>query len=44
VEELNQLLFEQQKMIDRLTREVASLRAGTGGVESGPPNDPPPHY
>ena len=44
VEEINQLLFEQQKAIDRLTREVANLRASTGGVEGGPPNEQPPHY
>ena len=44
VEELNQLLFEQQKMIDRLTREIASLRARAAGVDSGPSNEPPPHY
>lgn len=44
VEELNQLLFEQQKTINRLTREIASLRTVAAGVESGPPNDPPPHY
>ena len=44
VEELNQLLFEQQKIIDRLTREVAILRTSTSGVESGTQNEPPPHY
>ena len=44
VEELNQLLIDQQKVIDRLTREIAILRAGTSGVESGTQNEPPPHY
>jgi SlyX protein len=44
VEELNQLLFDQQKMIDRLTREISNLRARAAGVESGTSNDPPPHY
>jgi uncharacterized coiled-coil protein SlyX len=44
VEELNQLLFEQQKVIDRLTREIANLRASAGGVEAGSQNSPPPHY
>jgi uncharacterized coiled-coil protein SlyX len=44
VEELSQLLFTQQKLMDRLTREIAGLRARAGGVEGGPPNDPPPHY
>jgi uncharacterized coiled-coil protein SlyX len=44
VEELNRLLFDQQKMIDRLTREIANLRAGATGVEGGPQSEPPPHY
>jgi SlyX protein len=44
VEELNQLLFDQQKVIDRLTREIARLRAGAAGVESDTSNEPPPHY
>jgi SlyX protein len=43
VEELNQLIFDQQKVIDRLTREIASLRAGAAGVD-GASNEPPPHY
>jgi uncharacterized coiled-coil protein SlyX len=44
VDEMSHLLFEQQKVIDRLVREIASLRARSNGVEVGPPNDPPPHY
>jgi uncharacterized coiled-coil protein SlyX len=44
VEELNRLLFAQQKTIDRLTREIANLRAGAAGVEGGPHSEPPPHY
>lgn len=44
VEELNRLLFEQQKVIDRLTREIGNLRTRATGVEGGPQNEPPPHY
>ena len=44
VEELNQLLFNQQKVIDRLTRELALLRASASGVETGTQSEPPPHY
>lgn len=44
VEELNRLLFDQQKVIDRLTREIANLRANSSGVEGSPHNEPPPHY
>jgi uncharacterized coiled-coil protein SlyX len=44
VDEMSQLIFEQQKVIDRLVREIASLRATATGVEGGPQNEPPPHY
>ena len=44
VEELNQLVFDQQKLMDRLIREIAGLRASVGGVEGGGPSEPPPHY
>ena len=44
VEELNQLLFEQQKLMDRMIRELAGVRARVGGVDAGGPNEPPPHY
>jgi len=44
VDEMSHLIFEQQKLIDRLIREIASLRARSTGVEGGPQNEPPPHY
>jgi uncharacterized coiled-coil protein SlyX len=44
VDEMSQLLFEQQKVIDRLIREIASLRARATGVAGGAPDEPPPHY
>jgi uncharacterized coiled-coil protein SlyX len=43
VEELSQVVFEQQKTIDRLTKEVSIARDRMAGVEGGPV-DPPPHY
>ena len=42
VEELSQVVFSQQKVIDRLTTELAGLRARTSGVDG--PSERPPHY
>ncbi len=43
VDELSQVVFEQQKTIDRLTKELASLRTRVAGVDRDP-NERPPHY
>jgi SlyX protein len=43
VDELSQVVFEQQKFIDRLTKEVAVLSRRMAGVEDGP-GERPPHY
>jgi SlyX protein len=45
--ELSQVVFEQQKLIDGLQKELLALRGKLG--ELGAPgdqfsNDPPPHY
>lgn len=44
VEELSQVAFSQQKLIDRLTKELTALRSRASGVEDGAENEPPPHY
>jgi uncharacterized coiled-coil protein SlyX len=44
VEELSQVVFAQQKTIDRLIQELAAWRSRASGVESGPGLDRPPHY
>ncbi len=44
MEELSQVVFAQQKTIDRLTQELAAWRAGAAGVEDGPGLERPPHY
>jgi uncharacterized coiled-coil protein SlyX len=44
VEELSQVVFFQQKVIDRLTQEVAAWRSRPSGVEDGPGLERPPHY
>ncbi len=43
VDELGQVVFEQQKTIDRLTKEVALLCRRISGVD-GAPGERPPHY
>jgi len=44
VDELSQEVFEQQKVIDRLIKEVTVLRKSLSGVKAGPGDEPPPHY
>ena len=44
VDQLSQVVFDQQKLIDRLTSELAIMRARTSGVEEGTSRERPPHY
>ena len=45
LDELNQVVFDQQKMIDRLAKDVSALRARLAFAEgSDAPDEPPPHY
>jgi uncharacterized coiled-coil protein SlyX len=44
MDELSQVVFAQQKTIDRLTQELAAWRARAAGVEDGPGLERPPHY
>ena len=47
VDDLSQVVFDQQRIIDRLTRELASLRSRLAGVEEDGPaivDERPPHY
>jgi SlyX protein len=49
IEALNEVVFEQQKAIHRLTKELDELRkridADVDAVAMGPAdNSPPPHY
>lgn len=43
VDELSQVVFEQRKLIDRMTRELKALQVRLGGDDE-PANEPPPHY
>jgi SlyX protein len=42
--ELNQVVFDQQKTIDRLAKDVSGLRARLASAEDDAPDEPPPHY
>jgi uncharacterized coiled-coil protein SlyX len=44
VDELSRVVFEQHKVIDRLTKELTVLRKSLGGVKVGSGDEPPPHY
>lgn len=47
VDELSQVVFDQQRIIDRLTQELTSVRSRVAGVEDGGPaivDERPPHY
>jgi SlyX protein len=44
MDDLSHVVFEQQKLVDRLTREVTSLRQSLCGVKAGSGDEPPPHY
>jgi SlyX protein len=44
IEELSQVVFQQQKLVDRLTTELASVRKAVTGVRAGSGDEPPPHY
>jgi uncharacterized coiled-coil protein SlyX len=44
VGELSQVVFEQHKAMDRMGKELFILRNQLAGVETGPKQEPPPHY
>ena len=43
IKELNDVLYEQQQEIDRLTKRVEELSDSIPGMEA-PANEKPPHY
>jgi len=44
VGELSEIVFEQQKAIDRLLRQLAATKAQLTQLASPVTNEPPPHY
>ena len=43
-EQLNEVVIEQQAAIERLTRELASLRESIQQPDAAGDEPPPPHY
>ena len=43
IKELNDVLYQQQQEIDRLTKRVDELTESIPGIEA-PANEKPPHY
>ena len=44
LDELNQVVFAQQKQIDRMNLDLLALRSRIGGWEEHAPHETPPHY
>ena len=44
IRELNDVLFEQQKQLDRLSALCADLVQALPGASDGQANEKPPHY
>jgi SlyX protein len=44
LEELNQVVIEQGRAIDRLVGELSELRAMQPDDDAPPTDEPPPHY
>jgi uncharacterized coiled-coil protein SlyX len=42
--ELNQVVFDQQKTIGEMARQIAALRARVGDLGEEPPVEKPPHF
>ena len=44
VDELSQVVFEQQKLLDRMAKDLAALRSRITTPDDDAPDEPPPHY
>jgi uncharacterized coiled-coil protein SlyX len=44
LDELSQVVFEQQKLLDRMAKDLAALRARVTSPDDDAPDEPPPHY
>jgi uncharacterized coiled-coil protein SlyX len=44
LDELSQVVFEQQKLLDRLVKDMSALRARITTPDVDAPDEPPPHY
>ncbi len=44
LDELNQVVVDQRRAIDGLTKQLAALAARVGELGDTPPSERPPHY
>lgn len=44
IKELNDVIYDQQKQIDRMTRLIEELEKQLPDNSTGPANEKPPHY
>jgi len=44
LEALSGVLFEQQRLVEKLERRVQELEGRVQGMGEAAPNEPPPHY
>jgi len=44
LDELSQVVFAQQKVLDRVVKELSALRSRMATRDDDTPDEPPPHY
>ena len=44
VEELSQVIFEQQLLLGRMSKDILALRARLASTDDNAPDEKPPHY
>jgi uncharacterized coiled-coil protein SlyX len=44
LDDLSQVVFAQQKLLDRMAKDVTALRSRLPTPEGDAPDEPPPHY
>jgi uncharacterized coiled-coil protein SlyX len=44
LDELSQVVFDQQKLLDRMAKDLDALRSRVTTAEGDAPDEPPPHY
>ena len=44
LDELSQVVFEQQKLLDRMAKDLSALRSRIMTPDDDAPDEPPPHY
>ncbi len=44
LDELSQVVFGQQKLLDRMVKDMSALRSRIATPDDDAPDEPPPHY